>query len=130
MSRRIDYYFSLLSPWAYIGDRFFIEIARRHAARVVHKPVLLNEVFSQTAAVSGSATYVPGGGVSWGHDRLDLLQQALTRRAAPFSPRHRLILLDFIMRSAAWAVINPTAGNPGRPALSRSSRCFLSLMRH
>jgi 2-hydroxychromene-2-carboxylate isomerase len=51
MSRRIDYYFSLLSPWAYIGNRFFIEIARRHAARVVYKPVLLNEVFSQTGGV-------------------------------------------------------------------------------
>ena len=51
MSRRIDYYFSLLSPWAYIGHRFFLDIARRHNVSIVYKPVLLNEVFSQTGGL-------------------------------------------------------------------------------
>lgn len=51
MSRRIDYYFSLVSPWAYIGNRIFVEMARRHGARIVYKPVLLNEVFSQTGGL-------------------------------------------------------------------------------
>ena len=51
MSRRIDYYFSLISPWAYIGHKFFLDIARRHNASVVYKPVLLNEVFSQTGGL-------------------------------------------------------------------------------
>jgi 2-hydroxychromene-2-carboxylate isomerase len=51
MSRRIDYYFSLQSPWAYIGNRLFAEIARRHGARIVYKPVLLTEVFSQTGGL-------------------------------------------------------------------------------
>jgi 2-hydroxychromene-2-carboxylate isomerase len=51
MSRSIDYYFSLQSPWAYIGNRPFNEIARRHAARIVYRPVLLSEVFSQTGGL-------------------------------------------------------------------------------
>ena len=51
MSRRIDYYFSLVSPWAYIGQRHFVGIARRHGAGVVYKPVLLTEVFSQTGGL-------------------------------------------------------------------------------
>jgi 2-hydroxychromene-2-carboxylate isomerase len=51
MSRAIDYYFSLVSPWAYIGHRHFLDIARRHAARVVYKPVQLNEVFAQTGGL-------------------------------------------------------------------------------
>jgi 2-hydroxychromene-2-carboxylate isomerase len=51
MSRRIDYYFSLLSPWAYIGHRHFIDIARRHGAGVAYKPVLLNEVFAETGGL-------------------------------------------------------------------------------
>ena len=51
MSRRIVYYFSLLSPWAYIGHRFFVDIARRHSAAIVYKPVLLNEVFSETGGL-------------------------------------------------------------------------------
>jgi 2-hydroxychromene-2-carboxylate isomerase len=51
MPRHVDYYFSLLSPWAYIGHRFFLEIARRHDVSIGYKPVLLNEVFSQTGGL-------------------------------------------------------------------------------
>jgi 2-hydroxychromene-2-carboxylate isomerase len=51
MSRRIDYYFSFQSPWAYIGNRPFSEIARRHGARIAYKPVLLGEVFAQTGGL-------------------------------------------------------------------------------
>ena len=51
MSRAIDYYFSFQSPWAYIGNRPFHEIARRHGARIVYKPVLLGEVFAQTGGL-------------------------------------------------------------------------------
>ena len=51
MSRRIAYYFSLLSPWAYIGHRFFVDIARRHGVTIDYRPVLLNEVFSETGGL-------------------------------------------------------------------------------
>jgi 2-hydroxychromene-2-carboxylate isomerase len=51
MSRRIDYYFSLVSPWTYIGHRLFLDIARRHGAGIAYRPVLLNEVFSQTGGL-------------------------------------------------------------------------------
>jgi 2-hydroxychromene-2-carboxylate isomerase len=51
MARRIDYYFSLLSPWAYIGHRHFLEIARRSDAAIAYRPVLLNEVFSETGGL-------------------------------------------------------------------------------
>jgi 2-hydroxychromene-2-carboxylate isomerase len=51
MSRRIDYYFSLLSPWTYIGHGHFVDIARRFEATIVYKPVLLNEVFSETGGL-------------------------------------------------------------------------------
>jgi 2-hydroxychromene-2-carboxylate isomerase len=51
MSRRIDYYFSLVSPWAYIGQRIFVGIARRHGAAIVYKPVPLTEVFAQTGGL-------------------------------------------------------------------------------
>jgi 2-hydroxychromene-2-carboxylate isomerase len=51
MSRRIDYFFSLLSPWSYLGHGHFLDIARRHDAAIVYKPVLLNEVFSETGGL-------------------------------------------------------------------------------
>jgi 2-hydroxychromene-2-carboxylate isomerase len=48
MSRSIDYYFSLASPWAYIGHAPFMEIARRHGVAVNHKPIFLGRVFAET----------------------------------------------------------------------------------
>jgi 2-hydroxychromene-2-carboxylate isomerase len=48
MSRSIDYYFSLASPWAYIGHAPFMEIARRHELAVNHKPIFLGRVFAET----------------------------------------------------------------------------------
>jgi 2-hydroxychromene-2-carboxylate isomerase len=51
MPRPIDYYFSLVSPWAYIGHAPFMEIARRHGLEINYKPVFLGRVFSETGGL-------------------------------------------------------------------------------
>lgn len=51
MPRTIDYYFSLMSPWAYIGHTPFMDIARRHGTEVNYKPVFLGRVFSETGGL-------------------------------------------------------------------------------
>lgn len=51
MPRTIKYYFSMLSPWAYIGQAVFNEIAARHKAKVVYKPVFLPELFGDSGGV-------------------------------------------------------------------------------
>jgi 2-hydroxychromene-2-carboxylate isomerase len=51
MPRSVDYYFSLASPWAYIGHRPFIDIARRHGLSVNYKPIPLGRLFSQTGGL-------------------------------------------------------------------------------
>ena len=51
MPRVIDYYFSLVSPWAYIGHAPFMDIVRRHGAEVNYKPVFLGRVFSETGGL-------------------------------------------------------------------------------
>lgn len=51
MPRTIDYYFSLMSPWAYIGHKPFMEIVRRHGVEVNYKPVFLGRVFSETGGL-------------------------------------------------------------------------------
>lgn len=48
MSRTVDYYFSLASPWAYIGHAPFMEVVRRHGLAVNHKPMPLGRVFAET----------------------------------------------------------------------------------
>ena len=51
MSRQIDYYFSLQSPWAYIGHRLFREIAASHGIAVNLKPVMLLDLFAETGGL-------------------------------------------------------------------------------
>jgi 2-hydroxychromene-2-carboxylate isomerase len=51
MPRRLDYYFSLSSPWAYLGHGRFMDMVRRHDLHVTFKPVLLGNVFAQTGGL-------------------------------------------------------------------------------
>lgn len=44
----IDYYFSIVSPWAYIGHDAFHEIVGRRKVTVNYKPMALLEVFDST----------------------------------------------------------------------------------
>jgi 2-hydroxychromene-2-carboxylate isomerase len=43
-----DYYFSMQSPWTYIGHVPFIEVVRRHDVNVTYKPISLSDVFVKT----------------------------------------------------------------------------------
>src|SRR5215467_12880694 len=51
MSRNIDYYFSMHSPWAYIGHVPFMAIAHRHDVKVTYKPISLSDVFAETGGL-------------------------------------------------------------------------------
>lgn len=45
MAKIIDYYFSPVSPWTYLGHARFQEIARRHGASIAPKPVDYGRIF-------------------------------------------------------------------------------------
>jgi 2-hydroxychromene-2-carboxylate isomerase len=51
MTRQVDYYFSLQSPWAYIGHKSFREVASAYGLKVNHKPVVLVDLFSETGGL-------------------------------------------------------------------------------
>jgi len=51
MSKVIDYYLTLISPWAYLGSQRFAEIAKRHGAEVRVKPVNFGEIFPRTGGL-------------------------------------------------------------------------------
>src|ERR1700744_5998625 len=51
MPRQIDYYFSLSSPWAYIGHKAFRDVVSTYGLKVNHKPVVLVELFSETGGL-------------------------------------------------------------------------------
>ena len=45
MGKTVDYYFSPISPWTYLGHARFAEMAKRHAATVNVKPADFGKVF-------------------------------------------------------------------------------------
>jgi 2-hydroxychromene-2-carboxylate isomerase len=51
MPRQIDYYFSVTSPWAYIGHGLFREVVSTYNCEVNHKPVVLLDLFSETGGL-------------------------------------------------------------------------------
>ena len=51
MPQFVDYYFSMHSPWAYIGHVPFMEVVRRHGVNVTYKPISLSDVFAKTGGV-------------------------------------------------------------------------------
>jgi 2-hydroxychromene-2-carboxylate isomerase len=51
MPRQIDYYFSLQSPWAYIGHRAFGDAVAAHGLKVNYKPVVLVDLFAESGGL-------------------------------------------------------------------------------
>ena len=47
MSKTIDYYLFLLSPWSYIGTRRFNEVVKKHALTVNYKPISVMDTFEK-----------------------------------------------------------------------------------
>ncbi len=48
MTASVDYFFSMVSPWAYIGHDTFHDMAGRHGVTVNYRPVALLEAFDRT----------------------------------------------------------------------------------
>jgi 2-hydroxychromene-2-carboxylate isomerase len=51
MPRQVDYYFSLSSPWAYIGHKLFRDVVAAYDLKVNHKPVVLVDLFTETGGL-------------------------------------------------------------------------------
>jgi 2-hydroxychromene-2-carboxylate isomerase len=51
MPRMVDYYFSMASPFAYLGHAPFMEIVARHGLKLRYRPVFLGQVFAETGGL-------------------------------------------------------------------------------
>ncbi len=48
MSVKLEYYFSMVSPWAFIGHDPFMNIVAKHRIAVAYHPIALPQVFEST----------------------------------------------------------------------------------
>ena len=51
MTRKLTVYFSLLSPWAYIGHAELLRLAAKHDLQVDWRPVALSQVFPESGGL-------------------------------------------------------------------------------
>ena len=51
MSKTVDYYFSPISPWSYLGHARFTGMAKRHGAAINVKPVDFGKIFPLSGGV-------------------------------------------------------------------------------
>ncbi len=51
MTKTIDYYLTVISPWAYLGSQRLAEIAQKHRAEVRVIPINLGAVFPRTGGL-------------------------------------------------------------------------------
>jgi 2-hydroxychromene-2-carboxylate isomerase len=50
--KTIDYYFSVISPWTYMGDERFLTLAKKYGYAVRHSPLLSPTLFPATGGLA------------------------------------------------------------------------------
>lgn len=107
MSRTIDYYFSLVSPFAYLGHRAFLALAGKHEASVAFKPMTIPDVFKTSGALP-----LPQRPPSRQAYRLIELQRIADVRQLPLTLKPKHFPTDPSLANAATAAIVATGGDP------------------
>ena len=55
---QVEYYFSLLSPWSYLGHYRFNKIAEKHNIKVIFKPIPMFDLFAETGGLPANKRHI------------------------------------------------------------------------
>ena len=109
MPRTIDYYFSLHSPWTYLGHATFLDISSRHGCAIAYRPVPLRAVFDETGGVP-----LPKRHPVRQRYRLMDLQRWRERRNVPLVLQPKHFPFDPALADRFLIAIVQAGGDPGR----------------
>lgn len=109
MPRTVDYYFTLQSPWTYLGHATFLDIAGRHGCAVVYRPVPLRAVFDETGGLP-----LPKRHPVRQRYRLMDLQRWRERRNVPLVMQPKHFPFDPSLADRFLVAIVQAGGDPGR----------------
>jgi 2-hydroxychromene-2-carboxylate isomerase len=109
MARSIDYYFSLHSPWTYLGHATFLDIAKRHGCAIAYRPVPLRAVFDETGGLP-----LPKRHPVRQRYRLMDLQRWRERRNVPLVLQPKHFPFDPSLADRFLIAIVQAGGDPGR----------------
>lgn len=118
MTNTVDYYFSVASPWAYLGSARFIEITRRYRAAVTVMPIELSRIF----AASGGTAFTERAPQRQQYRQLELARWS-RRLRIPLTLEPRFYPVD--RRPASYLLI--AAREAGLPVLDLSHRVLRAI---
>ena len=110
---RIDYYFSVLSPWAYFAGSRLEEIAARHGALIAYKPVDPAVVFERTGGLPLAQR--PAARKAY---RLQELRRASAKTGLPYHEQPAHWPTDALPASTALIAVADKGGDVARLARS------------
>ncbi|RDZ29475.1 2-hydroxychromene-2-carboxylate isomerase [Lysobacter silvisoli] len=107
MAARVDYYFSLISPYAYLGHATFLDAVREAGAEVVYRPVRIFDLFAANGGV-------PLGQRAPARQRYRLveLQRWRARRGLPLNLAPRFFPTDPSLADRCALAIAAAGGDP------------------
>jgi 2-hydroxychromene-2-carboxylate isomerase len=120
MALSIDYYFTLISPFSYLGHKAFLEVARKHGATVVYKPMNLTDVFASSGAVP-----IPQRPVSRQNYRLIELQRIADMRQLPLTLHPAHFPTNPALANGAVAAIAAAGGDPADFMFDAFQACWV-----
>jgi 2-hydroxychromene-2-carboxylate isomerase len=103
----IDYFFTVMSPWTYLGHDALKAIATRHGATIIYRPVSLGDVFDATGSLPLAKRPPARQRYRWVE-----MQRWRDKRGLPltFKPAHWPVAVDPVNR--AIVAIAAAGGDP------------------
>ncbi len=109
MSRTIDYYFTLPSPWTYLGHDLFLAICARHGVTIHYRPMPIGEVFDATGSLP-----LPKRPPARQRYRFVEMQRWREKRGLPLVLKPTHFPFDATLLNRAIAGLAATGRDPGR----------------
>jgi 2-hydroxychromene-2-carboxylate isomerase len=112
--RRLDYFFSVSSPWAYMGHARLLALAERHDLDLAYKPVYLGNIFAETGGLP-----VPKRHPARQRYRLVELQRWRDHLGLAFNVRPKFWPFDVNLADRFVIAVVMSGADPG-PVLARA----------
>jgi 2-hydroxychromene-2-carboxylate isomerase len=121
MAPSIDYYFSLISPFSYLGHKAFLAVAAKHEASITYKPMNLAGVFATSGVLP-----IPERPVSRQNYRLIELQRIADFRGLPLTLRPAHFPTNPALANGAVAAISAAGGDPASFMFDIFQACWVN----
>lgn len=108
MAKAIDYYFTCISPFSYLGHQAIVDVAEKHGASLNFRPVALGGLWAESGAVPlGQRPVVRQ------QYRLVELQRVAAFRNLPITPKPAHFPVDPTLADHTVIAILEAGGDPG-----------------